>query len=127
MFRKVCLIAFLLGVVLEAEATKSNADSIKAHIHKFWKVETKPKALNSVKPVYPREARKKNLEGKVFLRFMVNIDGSVSKVRVLKSIGPKVFHKAAVEAILKYRFKPARSKGKPVPVWMMQVINFRLY
>ena len=68
-------------------------------IFEVFKVETKPKRLHSVKPVYPEEARGENLEGKVFLRFKVNVDGSVSDVKVLRTIGSKVFQKAAIEKI----------------------------
>ena len=100
-------------------------DSVKTH--GFWTVETRPELLKSVKPVYPKEAREKNLEGQVLLRFTINADGSVSNPHVWKSTGSEIFHKAAIEAILQYRFKPAQHGEKAVPVWMTQVIGFRLH
>ncbi|MYH46789.1 MAG: energy transducer TonB [Gammaproteobacteria bacterium] len=60
----------------------------------------------------------------VFLKFMVNVDGSVSDVRVLK--GPEVFHQAAIDAISQYRFEPAEHNSKPIAVWMTQPVTFRL-
>ena len=79
--------------------------------------EVKPKLLQSVKPVYPPRVI-------VFLKFMVNVDGSVGDVRVLK--GPEVFHQAAIDAISQYRFEPAEHNGKPIAVWMTQPVTFRL-
>ena len=77
-------------------------------------------------PVHPEEALRDSLEGRVFLRFMVNVDGSVSDVRVLRVIGPEVFRQAALDAVSQYRFKPAEHNGKIVPVWMVMPITFRL-
>ena len=90
----------------------------------FYMVEVKPKVLHYVKPVHPEEALKDSLEGKVFLKFMVNLDGSVSDVRVLR--GTEVFRQAAIDAVSQFRFKPAEHNGKPVAVWMTQPVSFRL-
>ncbi|MXX12138.1 MAG: TonB family protein [Gemmatimonadetes bacterium] len=101
-----------------------NADSSK--VLEFYMVEVKPKVLHSVVPVHPEKALRDNLEGKVFLKFMVNVDGSVSDVKVLRTIGSEVFQKAAIDAISQFRFKPAEHNGKPVSIWMTQPISFRL-
>ena len=77
-------------------------------------VEVKPKVLHSVKPVHPEEAIRDSLEGKVFLKFIVNVDGSVSNVRVLRVIGSEIFRQAAIDAVSQFRFKPAEHNGKPV-------------
>ena len=74
--------------------------------------------------MYPHIARKAGLTGKVFLKFMVNVDGSVSDVRVLR--GTEVFHQAAIDAVSQFRFKPAEHNGEPVAVWMTQPVTFRL-
>ncbi|QLH31677.1 MAG: energy transducer TonB [Cyclobacteriaceae bacterium] len=37
--------------------------------------------------IYPSEARQKGIEGRVFIEFVVNIDGSISDVRPIKGIG----------------------------------------
>ena len=99
-----------------------DADSSK--VLEFFMVEVKPKVLYAVKPVYPEEALRDSLEGKVFLRFIVNVDGSVSDVRVLR--GQEVFHQAAIDAVSQVRFKPAEHNGKVVPVWMTQPMSFQL-
>jgi protein TonB len=93
-------------------------------ILEFYMVEDKPELLNSVAPVYPEIARKAGLTGKVFLKFLVGKNGRVSNVQVLK--GQEIFRQAAIDAILQFRFKPARQNDKPVGVWMTQPITFRL-
>jgi outer membrane biosynthesis protein TonB len=40
--------------------------------------------------------------------------------------GQEIFRQAAVDAIMQFRFKPARQNDKPVAVWMTQPISFRL-
>ncbi len=102
----------------------ASGDADSSKVLEFFMVEVKPKVLHSVKPVHPEEAIRDSLEGKVFLKFRVNVDGSVSDVKVLK--GKEIFHKAAIDAISQYRFKPAEHNGKPVSVWMIQRINFQL-
>ena len=101
-------------------------DADSSEVLEFFVVEVKPKVLHAVEPVHPEEALRDSLEGRVFLRFMVNVDGSVSDVRVLRVIGPEVFRQAAIDAVSQYRFKPAEHNGKIVPVWMVMPITFRL-
>ena len=102
----------------------ASGDADSSKVLEFYMVEAKPKVLHSVKPVHPEEALRDSLEGKVFLKFIVNLDGSVSDVRVLR--GPEVFHQAAIDAVSQVRFKPAEHNGKVVAVWMTQPITFRL-
>ncbi len=101
-----------------------SADADSSEVLEFFMVEVKPKLLHSVKPVHPEEAIRDSLEGKVFLKFIVNVDGSVSDVTVLRTIGPEVFRQAAIDAISQFQFKPAEHNGKPVAVWMTQLIKF---
>ena len=115
-------ISFRLPKQQSTPPASGDADSSK--VLEFFMVEVKPKVLHSVKFVHPEEAIRDSLEGKVFLKFIVNVDGSVSDVRVLR--GPEVFHQAAIDAISQYRFKPAEHNGKPVAVWMTQPVNFQL-
>jgi protein TonB len=93
-------------------------------ILEFFMVEDKPELIKSVPPVYPEIARKAGLTGKVFLKFLVGKDGRVSNVQVLK--GQEIFRQAAIDAIMQFRFKPAKQNDKPVGVWMTQPITFRL-
>ncbi len=104
----------------------ASGDADSSKVLEFFMVEVKPKVLHAVKPVHPEEAIRDSLEGKVFLKFIVNVDGSVSDVKVVRVIGSEVFRQAAIDAVSQSRFKPAEHNGKPVAVWMTQPITFRL-
>jgi protein TonB len=93
-------------------------------ILEFYMVEDKPEPIHQVAPVYPEIARKAGLTGKIFLKFLVGKDGRVSNVEVLR--GQEIFRQAAIDAIMQFKFKPARQNDKPVAVWMTQPITFRL-
>ena len=88
----------------------------------FWDVDVKPVLIRSVAPAYPDQAFKEGLSGNVFLKFKVNVYGSVSNVRNLR--GQMIFVKPAIDAISQFRFKPAEREGKPVAVWMTRAIKF---
>ncbi|MCY3765505.1 MAG: M56 family metallopeptidase [Gemmatimonadetes bacterium] len=91
-------------------------------VFEFWDVDVKPVVTHAVTPAYPDQALKAGLSGNVFLKFKVNVDGSVSDVSHLR--GQVIFVKPAIDAISQFRFKPAERKGKPVAVWMTQAIKF---
>ena len=92
-------------------------------VFEFWSVDVKPVVSHAVEPIYPDAAQEADLTGNVFLKFKVNVDGSVSDVNVLK--GNVVFEKPAIDAASQYRFIPARHDGKPVAVWMTHRIKFQ--
>jgi len=76
--------------------------------------------------VYPEIAQEQGLQGRVILRFKVDVDGSVSSVSVRKSLSREC--DAAAIAVFKKlpRFTPAKSNGRPVPVWFNMPVNFKL-
>lgn len=77
---------------------------------------------------YPESATSTVKEVKVFLSFVVNTDGSVSDIKVLRSApGAAEFEKAAVEAIGKIKkFQPAYKGGVPVAANMVLPVVFRM-
>ncbi|MDO1451428.1 M56 family metallopeptidase [Rhodocytophaga aerolata] len=75
---------------------------------------------------YPEEARKKGIEGKVFLQFVVNTNGSISDVQVLKGIGNGCDEEAIRVLKAMPSWKPGLQKGEPVNVLMAIPINFKL-
>ena len=60
-------------------ADSPSADADTSEVLDFNTVETEPKVLHAVDPVYPEIAKNAGLNNKVFLRFMVNVDGSVEQ------------------------------------------------
>ena len=99
-------------------------EAVEDEIMEFWKVEQKPVPIKTAPAVYPDIARKAELEGKVFVQFIVGTDGRVRNVRVLR--GPEIFRKAAIDAVRQFVFRPAVQNDKPVQVQMVQPISFTL-
>ena len=75
--------------------------------------------------VYPEEAKEAGTEGKVFVKFVVNTDGSVSDVSVKKGIG-KSCDEAAMAAVRNTKFTPAIKGGRKVSVELVLPILFKL-
>lgn len=77
--------------------------------------------------VYPEIAIKANMEGKVFIKALVNKDGDVEDALVLKSSGSNVgFDEAALKAAFKVKWRPALQRDNPVKVWIAFPMSFKL-
>ena len=74
---------------------------------------------------YPHIARKAGLEGLVVVKIVVNPDGTPSDPTVLKSPG-KALDTAAIDAVMKQRFKPGRQRGRAVAAYMAIPVRFQL-
>ena len=76
---------------------------------------------------YPKEAIEKRIEGKVFVTFIVNVDGEVENVRIARGVDPILDEEAVrvVKTIPKWE-KPGMHKGKKVRVSYTLPINFKL-
>jgi protein TonB len=74
---------------------------------------TGPAFLRRVMPVYPEQARRRGMEGKVVLRLRIDARGNLLKVEVLQGAGWG-FAEAAVTAVRRSSFRPATIAGKPV-------------
>jgi protein TonB len=77
-----------------------------------------------VAPVYPPLARAARVEGIVILEAVIDEDGSVRDVRVLRSV--QLLDAAASEAVRQWRFTPTLLNGQPVPVVMTITVAFKL-
>ena len=75
---------------------------------------------------YPQEAKDKNIAGRVFVSFVVEKDGSVSDVKVVRGIGGGCDEEAARVIKGMPKWKPGMQKGKPVRVNYMMPIFFKL-
>ena len=76
--------------------------------------------------VYPQEAKDKGIAGRVFVSFVVEKDGSVNEVKVLRGIGGGCDDEAVRVVKSMPKWKPGKQKGKPVRVSYMMPINFKL-
>jgi protein TonB len=73
------------------------------------------------------EARRAKYQGVCIVQIIVDAQGNPQNPRVVRALGMGLDEKA-IEAVMKYKFKPARENGKPVAVWPVNIeVNFRLY
>lgn len=91
-----------------------------------WYVEEMPQPVKLVKPEYPEMARRAGVEGLVILHLLIDVDGSVIRVKVAKPSGEAGFEEAAVEAAWKCKFTPGKQNGRPVRVWVSLPFRFEL-
>lgn len=84
-----------------------------------------PKVTLRVEPVYTEVARKARIEGVVILEAIIDADGTIRDVRVLKPL-PMGLDQAAMDAVRKWRFRPGTLGDRPVPVIFNLTVNFRL-
>lgn len=75
---------------------------------------------------YPQEAKDKEIQGRVFVSFVIEKDGSVNEVKVLRSIGGGCDEEAVRVIKGMPKWKPGKQEGKPVRVSYMMPINFKL-
>lgn len=76
-------------------------------------------------PVYPFEMKRNGINGEVVLQFIVDMNGTVRDVEVIRSTH-REFEKPAMDAVYKWRFRPGRKGGKAVNTRMQVPINFTL-
>ena len=75
---------------------------------------------------YPELAREAGIEGKVYIKAFINIKGIVTSVQILKGIPNTGLDEAALKAVRKSRWYPARQRDKKVGVWITIPIDFSL-
>ena len=76
--------------------------------------------------VYPQEAKDKEISGRVFVSFVVEKDGSINEVKVLKGIGGGCDEEAVRVVKAMPKWKPGKMKGEPVRVNYQLPVFFKL-
>jgi len=83
---------------------------------------TAAKVISRVDPEYPRLARQAGASGLVELEATISADGKVKNARVVR--GNSMLQKAAIDAVLQWRYQPAMLNGKPVESPVEIKLNF---
>lgn len=102
---------------------KDDVDALPTPTEEYL-VSQMPQVLAEVRPKYPEEAKAERKEGSVVLSVLVDGKGVVRQVKVLE--GEEVFRKPALEAMKKFKFKPATMEGKNVAVRIRYTLRFVL-
>ena len=84
-----------------------------------------PVKVSAPSPQYTEIARKARIQGVVIVEAIIDKEGKVTNVKVLKGL-PMGLDTAAADAVKKWRFQPATLNGKPVAVIYNLTVNFRL-
>lgn len=77
-------------------------------------VDIHARAVGSIVPEYPEQARRRNQEGTLKLMLKIDNLGRVHDAEVVEADPPGIFDEAALEAFGKARFQPAMKDGRPV-------------
>ena len=96
-----------------AETQEKTAQQVPQHLQIARNVQAN-NLVWRVDPKYPKEAKKKHLQGNVRIGIVVDLEGRVIKTEVLS--GHPILAKAAVQAVRQWRYKPTLLNGRPVLV-----------
>jgi TonB family protein len=102
---------------LKAGSTSASGESAAEEL-------SSPVAKRKVDPAYPLELMKQNVSGTVILYAVILADGTVGRVRVLRSVDERI-DRFASDAVAKWEFQPATKNGDPVAVEATFWIPFR--
>ncbi len=93
----------------------------------FVPFEEAPVQVTSVQPKYPELAQRANIQGTVWVKALVDKEGKVRDVLIVKDSGANAgFEEAAIEAAKQTVWKPAISNGQPIAVWVTYKVEFKL-
>ncbi len=116
-------------VVFEEAPEEEQAEEI------FTIVEDQPEPIGGMQAFYqyvskhlkyPAQARRMGIEGKVFVQFVVDKDGSLTDVKAVKGIGAGCDEEAVRVIQGAPKWKPGKQRGRPVKVRMILPITFKL-
>jgi protein TonB len=99
---------------------------IDTHWYLARQVDKQPKAIGSIEPVYPDDAKRRDLEGTLKLMLKIDDLGRVLSAEVVEATPPGVFDKAALAAFRDARFTPAMKDGRPVRYQAYIRVDFKL-
>ena len=86
----------------------------------------RPQGGYQVRPSYPSSALREGKQGTTMLRVHVLIDGRVGDVIIQQSAGHPDLDQAAVDAVRRWRFDPARRGNEPVAMWVLLPVEFQI-
>jgi protein TonB len=122
----ICLVAAGAYVTAQDVPSTVGATETGAPIYRVDGKVKPPKPKFTPDPVYPKEALAKKLTGTTVLWATIGPDGSVSDVKIKRPFEPGL-DQATLDAVKKWKFKPATLNGKPVAVQINIEMNHRPY
>ena len=86
----------------------------------------RPQGGYQVRPSYPSSALRQGIQGTTMLKVHVLVDGGVGDIVVQQSAGHPDLDQAAIEAVRRWRFEPARRGSDPVAMWVLLPVQFQI-
>lgn len=135
------MVAMVSGLVVVFACTENPVSSVEENIPEnsesvFYVVETMPVFKNggiegfqsfiAENLVYPEEALNNEVEGKVFIEFIVSDNGSIKDAKVVRSVHPLLDEEALRVVKASPSWEPGIQRGEKVNVQFTFPINFRL-
>jgi periplasmic protein TonB len=88
---------------------------------------TPPTVVRNVEPLYTADAMRARVEGIVAVRAIVQPDGTVGNMEIIRSLDPEFgLDQAAMKAAGQWLFRPGLLGGQPVPVAVAVELSFNL-
>lgn len=85
-----------------------------------------PQSLHNPPPPYPLEAFRREIQGVTALLVSVSPEGNAAQVQIERSSGALLLDEAAVQAVAKWVFLPARRAGAPVAGYIRIRVRFQI-
>jgi TonB family protein len=79
--------------------------------------------IKSVPPVYPAVAKAQHISGSVQVDALIDSSGNVAELKIIS--GPSLLHRAAVDAVKQWKYKPAMLDGQPTSMHLVVTVQFR--
>lgn len=135
--KKTILLLCVLFLALGAQAQSvDNVNSNAAKESVYDQVEVKPEFPGGMPALvkylqenikYPSAALAEKAQGKAFVRFVVEKDGSITNTEIIKSSGNIYLDKEALRVASNMpKWEPGMQQGKPVRVFFMLPVSFKL-
>ncbi len=83
-----------------------------------------PLTADASRPIYPPLAQHMNVQGSVVLQALINADGIIQNIQILK--GPAILARAAEQAVREWKFKPIVQHGQAVESKATITVNFTI-
>ena len=93
---------------------------------KFIPYDDPPVPKTPIRPQYPEIAQEAGIEGTVYVQAFIDKKGRVKEVNIVKGRPNTGLNEAAMDAIRKTKFYPAKQRERPVGVYISIPVNFKL-
>ncbi|MGN2242025.1 energy transducer TonB [Frateuria sp. GZRR33] len=110
----------------EVAATNAPATAEPAKPTPQQVVSTDPVMTKYVQPRFPTQAQRTRTQGWVLVGYTVDTEGNVSGVQVVDAQPRHLFDREAINAVERWKYKPATRNGTPVEAKLQKKIEFKL-